>query len=399
MSLLLLSNELLIIILAELEVNDVISVLETHPDLYQISFQCLRNRTLDLKPYCESGDISRVRLLLQAGANADSFAFHFGSPLYNAAENGHEEVVKLLLEHGAQANHDIHYKLLPLQAAARKGYFAIVKLLIDHGADVNSMDSLNPTALDETIRYKGQYSYSKEGPWKRRGLCLHRNPQTPFSYYHTIKLLLEFGADVHIDQALRTAVLAYPHLQQDTVHLLLNYGANPNARAHRGVPLLHLINPTKPTYDCRSAETAIILLNHGADVNARDEDEQTPLHIAAYGDTQGETLAAVYLAHHANVIAADIYGITPLHLAVAKEGSRANIRVIELLLKSGADVNARSTKGKTPRYYAVEKHAPNEVVELLLEYGADWNISSQKDDSDTPLKKFADRVGDITTLY
>jgi hypothetical protein len=31
-------------ILAELEVEDVLSVLETHPDLYQVSYRCLRKR-------------------------------------------------------------------------------------------------------------------------------------------------------------------------------------------------------------------------------------------------------------------------------------------------------------------------------------------------------------------
>ncbi|EKV09949.1 Ankyrin-1 [Penicillium digitatum] len=121
MSLLALSSELLIIILAELEVEDVISVLETHPDLYQISFHSLRSRRLDLRPYCTSGDIFRVRLLLQPGADADNSSFHFGTPLSDAAANGREEVVKLLLEHGARVDHELHFKHQPLHVAAKKG--------------------------------------------------------------------------------------------------------------------------------------------------------------------------------------------------------------------------------------------------------------------------------------
>lgn len=403
MSLLSLPNELLIAILAELEVQDIISVLETHPDLYQISFQCLRNRHLDLRPYCTSGDIFRVRLLLKAGANADYWSYLSGSALSDAIANGHEEIVKLLLEHGARMDDEVHSKFTPLQLAAKKGYFTIVKLMLDYGVDLNITNICGYTTLSTTIRSKGQYSYHKGGPWRRRGLCLHRNRQMPFSYYDTLKLLLESGSDVNIaDQcsryaALHTAVTSYPHLQQDTIGLLIEHRANVNVRNHEGTTPLHLINPIKPGYDPRCTEIAKLLLDHGADVNVQDVNGRTPLHIAASGETQGNTLTVVYLAHEANVNAADNYGTTPLHLAVSKEGPLANIPVIELLLKSGADVNARTTKGNTPLYLAVYYGAANEVMELLFDYGADWNSSNEK--SDTPLKMMADRIGDTFTPY
>ncbi|EKV08441.1 Ankyrin-1 [Penicillium digitatum] len=220
-----------------------------------------------------------------------------------------------------------------------------------------------------------------------------------------MKLLLDSGADTHIaDQfsqytALHTAVLKYPHLQQDAVHLLIEYGANPNAQIRHGATPLHLVDAANPAYDCRSIEMARILLDHGADVNAQNWDERTPLHIAASGGTQAETLAAMYLAHNANVNATDFYGITPLHLAVSKKKSRANIRIVELLLKSGADVNARSVKGRTPLHLAVDAHAPNEVFEWLFEHGADWNSSNGETSLDTPLKKMKERMGDTRTSF
>ncbi|KAJ5534925.1 hypothetical protein N7527_001179 [Penicillium freii] len=122
MSLLSLPNELLYSILAELDV-DVISLLETHQNLYQISFQCLKNRDLDIRPYCTVGNRFRVQLLLEAGANTDSPSYSSGSPLFHAAVNGHEEVVELLLQHGVQINYNVNSALCPLQAAAKEGYF------------------------------------------------------------------------------------------------------------------------------------------------------------------------------------------------------------------------------------------------------------------------------------
>lgn len=101
-----------------------------------------------------------------------------------------------------------------------------------------------------------------------------------------------------------------------------------------------------------------------------------------------------YLAHEANVNAADFDRNTPLHLAVSKEGSAANIRVIELLLESGAYVNDKTERGNTPLHFAVDTHAANEVFGELFEYGGGWNGSNGEPRLDTPLKKMADRTGD-----
>ncbi|KAJ5406934.1 hypothetical protein N7465_008218 [Penicillium sp. CMV-2018d] len=400
MSLLSLPNELLLSILSELDVEDVISLLETDQDLYQISFQCLKNRHLDLRPYCTVGNRSRVQLLLEAGAKTDSPSYSSGSPLFHAAVNGHEEVVKLLLQHGAQIGHNVNSALCPLRAAAKEGYFTIVKLMLDYGVDLSDTDLYEFTALDETIEYKGQYSYYERGPWKRLKLCLHRNPGTPFSYYETLKLLLESQVYVEISDgtfphtALHTALASYPHLQHDTVGLLLRHLSNPNARNHEGKTPLHLLDPNKPGYDPGCTEIAKLLLDHGADIGAQDLNGATPLHIAASSDTKGETITALYLAYEANVNAVNFEGNTPLHLAVSKEGSTANVTIIKLLLESGAHVNATTDEGNTPLHLAVDNHAANDVFELLFQYGGDWNRSNGEPSVDTPLKKMADLTGD-----
>jgi hypothetical protein len=94
----------------------------------------------------------------------------------------------------------------------------------------------------------------------------------------------------------------------------------------------------------------------------------------------------VLLAHKADVNAinngANANGWTPLHWA-AGPGYKA---IAELLLKGGADVNARDKNGETPLYVAVysgpvdvnsepQRTAQRELVELLLAHQADANAA------------------------
>lgn len=60
------------------------------------------------------------------------------------------------------------------------------------------------------------------------------------------------------------------------------------------------------------------------------------------------------------------YGNTPLHIAAYF----AEDEIIELLIKSGADVNSSAITGKTPLTYAKERHNRKHTIDLLIQYGA-----------------------------
>ena len=79
-----------------------------------------------------------MELLLGAGAKVDQAANHGATPLFGAAENGHEVVGRLLLDSGADANICITEasRHSPLTIAAYMGHQAICELLLAHNADV-----------------------------------------------------------------------------------------------------------------------------------------------------------------------------------------------------------------------------------------------------------------------
>jgi ankyrin repeat protein len=59
------------------------------------------------------------------------------TPLWHAAQGGHEQIVRLLLNNGANVNTATNEGSTPLGEAIKRGHGQIVQALIDKGADVN----------------------------------------------------------------------------------------------------------------------------------------------------------------------------------------------------------------------------------------------------------------------
>jgi hypothetical protein len=88
------------------------------------------------------------------------------------------------------------------------------------------------------------------------------------------------------------------------------------------------------------------LLDDGVDVNqkfvfADGPPGNTPLHLTSHS----KQIAELLIKRGANVNAKDSTGKTPLH-DVAYDGS---LSVLKLLIENGADVNAQDNKGRTPK--------------------------------------------------
>ncbi|KAI1195848.1 ankyrin repeat-containing domain protein [Nemania serpens] len=121
----------------------------------------------------ENGHENAVRLLLEKGASAEAkveasgmTALHLAAgnghedigadlnaergddtPLHRAAENGHEALVGLLLEKGASIEAEGHEHQTPLHRAVASGEEATARLLLERGANIEAKDRSRYTPL------------------------------------------------------------------------------------------------------------------------------------------------------------------------------------------------------------------------------------------------------------
>ncbi len=162
-----------------------------------------------------------------------------------------------------------------------------------------------------------------------------------------VEQLLKAGANANTKQKGATCLQIAKSAQ--TTKLLLTFGARPDDRTARGATALHIA-----AYH-RDADQIRELLTHGASVDPKFEGGQTPLHWATIDVMDSQFLPEVVWA---------VRGV--------RNGS--NLDAMEALLKGGADPNALATWG-TPLHNVADRQEVDQVKqgELLLRYGADIN--------------------------
>ncbi len=136
-----------------------------------------------------------------------------------------------------------------------------------------------------------------------------------------MRWLFSHGADVNTQDDHNRSQWAPLH-EATYSRMLLEHNADLNIRTGLGKSLLHLV--ASPLDHRDHLIMMQLLLDHGADPDARDNDGSTPLHcsslwekpgyMSSHGTVEGTRLL---LEHGANIDAEDNKGRTPLQVALA----------------------------------------------------------------------------------
>ena len=152
-------------------------------------------------------------------------------------------------------------------------------------------------------------------------------------------------------------------------------GADPAARDPKGWTPLHFA-----AAGSWEPETVAALVDAGGAVEARNGDDWTPLHLAArYGSPE---VATALRACGAEVDARDPGGRTALHGAAWDGAPDSVARMVAALVYSGAEVDARTQNRWTPLHLAAWRGSV-EAVDALREAGAE--VDARHKDDWTPL--------------
>jgi len=361
---------------------------------------------------CLNGSATAIELLLKAGADANAVLPGGETVLMTAARTGKADAVNVLLQHGASVNAKEGWRgQTALMWTAAEGHAEVIKALVARGADVHARSNGGFTALLFAAR-DGQIAASKAllGAGANVNDAIPSTtpidepaPEEPTSAPPEagLNVFLLATANAHFELAAwlldegaapNTAPSGWTALHQiswvrkmgiagsndpappgsgnmtslDFVRRLVAKGADVNARATKrpqmGLTTLNSIGATPFLLAARTADFELmrLLVELGADPKLPNEDQTTPLMVAAGVGTQNP-------------------GEDP--------GTEPEVlEAVKIALELGNDLNAVDNNGETAMHGAALKHAPS-VVRYLAERGARMDVWNRPDKHGwTPLK-------------
>jgi ankyrin repeat protein len=306
---------------------------------------------------CKEGNSEAVDYLLRNGANVETITNQGSTPIFYACDGLHEKIVVMLLDRKCTVNVQNPDGNTPLHFAALKGDELIMTLLLEAGSDANIQNNNKFTPLHLTCQF-GEYIKSKillkagakinQKGSKSKSLKTHFHhilyyfilDYAPLHFAISskntdlVQLLIRQGAN--IDQASLYSAVHIADLELVMLLLSQNHSFNLNTE--------NLIEALLNA-ESRNLDLLNYLLRKGSDPNSLCG-PLTNLALACKVDCLG--YVECLLQHGANVNACGPTGTTPLMSTCFNK----HLRIANLLVNSGVDVNQKDDQGWNAFFYA-----------------------------------------------
>lgn len=306
--------------------------------------------------------------LISGGADIHARNARGWTALGCAISRGDLEATRALVKAGADPNREGHYKETPLELAIQSGNPGIVKLLVEAGADIRRSEHRCRSPLEQAMQNRNDLIVDilKQAgamvPSDAENSLIQAASKCQVDAVEALtkqKIDLDYRSSDWCRTALMYAAVAGC---TEAVRILLAAGANPNATAPYG-SVAGFVVEDDHAVTAMSMNRRDRFYSGGSWQSVLDlDDSKASPELVQLLENAGSQRCC-----RSNSLVAD---------AVRNE----DLDEIQNLLKSGADVNAKNTLGRTALQYASEKGSLP-ISTLLIEAGADVNGPQQKEDT------------------
>uniref|UniRef100_A0A8B9GR40 Ion transport domain-containing protein n=1 Tax=Astyanax mexicanus TaxID=7994 RepID=A0A8B9GR40_ASTMX len=331
---------------------------------------CAQDGCIPLLLAVEAGNVGIIKELLsgqtepQLQTQRTVRPGHGDTALHICCRKKDVEMAKVLVELGASMDFQNVEGQTPLHIAAWEGDEAMLKFFYQSKANPNISDKLDRSPLHITAE-RGHTNVVEILTEKFKSNVLARTKDgstllhiaSQCGHPETALTFLKKGVPLHMPNKSGAVCLHAAAKRGHTavVKALLLKGAHVDATTKDGQTALHIaVQNCKP-------QVVQMLLGFGAQVQLRGgKDLETPLHVAARVK-EGEKVAEMLLKSGAEVNAEQENGETAMHVA-ARYGA---LQMMRALTEEGADLTWRSKVTETPLHVAVH-HCHAHMVEAIL---------------------------------
>ncbi|KAG8199145.1 hypothetical protein JTE90_015980 [Oedothorax gibbosus] len=286
--------------------------------------------------------------------------------MHIATRRKNGELLRLLLNSGGNVDAQNNEGQTPLHIACSHGDVEILKVFFQFRANANINDNEDRTPLHlaaekgystivETLADKFKASIFKRT--KDGRTLMHIASES--GHQETALVFLKKGVPLHMSNKTGTKAIhtAAAHGFVEVIRNLLDKGENVDATTPENFTALHLaVKANQP-------EVCEILLGHGANVQMKaGKNGETALHLAA-GVLDGHKCAELIIKSGADVNARNEDGETPLHNA-ARQGQ---LKTVSQLLEDGAELESLSKQGESVLHIAVS-NCHFEIAKIVIAY-------------------------------